>query len=79
MFPITLLVTGVLGENATGALNALVPVRASGGGRRPCARRLLVCSSLFPYSTVVGARALIDSLDTFSVFEGAVVDDCTCD
>ena len=70
--------TGVLGVNATGALNALVPVRASGGGRRPCGRRLLVRSSLFPYSTVVGARALTDSLDTISVFEAAVVDDCTC-
>jgi len=44
--------TGVLGENATGALNAPVPVRASGGERRPCARRLLVSSSLFPYSTL---------------------------
>ena len=30
-----------LGENATGALNALVPVPASGGGRRPCARALV--------------------------------------
>jgi len=68
-------VTGVLGGNATGALNALVPVRASGGGRRPCARRLLVRSSSFPYSTAVGARALTGSLDVFSVFEAAVVDD----
>ena len=67
--------TGVLGENAIGALNALIPVRASGGGRRPRARRLLVRSSLFPYSMVAGARALIDSLDAFSVFEAAVVDD----
>jgi len=72
-------VTGVLGGNATGALNALVPARASGGGRRPHARRLLVRSSLFPYSTVVGARALIDSLDALSVLEAAVVDDCMRD
>ena len=71
--------TGVLGENATGALNALVLVRASGGGRRPCARRLPIRSSLFPYSMVVGARALIDSLDALSVFEAAVVDDYTHD
>ena len=71
--------TGVLGENALGALNALVLVRASGGGRRPCARCLLVRSSPFPYSTIAGARALIDSLHAFSVFEAAVVDDCTCD
>ena len=58
-------VTGVLGGNMTGALNAPVPVRASGGGRRP--------------SMVVGARALTDSLDAFSVFEAAVVDDCMRD
>ena len=72
-------VTSVLGGKVTGALNALVPMRTSGGGWRPCARRLLVRSSLFLYSTVVGARALIDSLDAFSVFEAAVVDDCMCD
>ena len=69
--------TGVLGGNATGALNALAPVRASGSGRRPCARLLPICSSLFPYSTLVGARALIDSLDTLSVFEAVSVDDRT--
>jgi len=72
-------VTGVLGENVTGALNALVPVRASGGGQRPCARRLPVRSSLFPYSMVVGARALTDSLDVLSVFEAAAVNDYTRD
>jgi len=72
-------VTGVLGENATGAFNALVPVRASGGRWRPCARRLPVRSSLFPYSTVVGTRALIDSLDALSIFEAAVIDDHTRD
>ena len=72
-------VTGVLGENATDALNALVPVPASVGGRRPCARRLLIRSSLFLYSTVAGARALIDSLDALSVFEVAVIDDHTHD
>ena len=71
--------TGVLGGKATGALNALAPVRASGGGRRPCVRRLLIRSSLCPYSTVVSARALIDLLDVLSVFEAAVVDGCTCD
>ena len=71
--------TGVLGKNATGALNALVPVPVSGGGRRPCARRLSIRSSLFPYSTVAGARALIDSLDALSVFEAAVIDDHTRD
>jgi len=72
-------VTGVLGENATDALNALVSVRALGGGRRPCARRLPVRSSLFPYSTVVDARGVINSLDAFSVFEAVVVDDSACD
>ena len=75
LFPITLPVTGVLGENATGALNVLVPVRASGGGRRPCARRLLVRVSPFPYSTVARVPALIDSLDAISVFEAVAVDD----
>ena len=67
--------TGVLGENATGALNALVPVPASGGGWRPCTRHLPIRSSLFPYLTVTDVRALADSLDAFSVLEAAVVDD----
>ena len=71
--------TGVLGENATGALNALVPVPALGGGWRPCARRLPIRSSLFLYSTVAGAQALIDSFDALSVFEAAVIDDRTRD
>jgi len=79
MFPITLPVTCGLGENAAGALNALVPVPASGGGQRPCARRLPIRSSLFPYSTVTGGRALIDSLDALSVFETRAVDDRTYD
>ena len=68
-----------LGENAVGALNALVPMPASGGGQRPCARRLLIRSSLFPYSTVAGGRALIDSLDALSVFEARSVEDRTYD
>ena len=71
--------TGVLGGNATGALNALAPVRMSGGGRRPCARCSPIRSSSFLYSTVVGARALLDSLDALSVFEAEVVDDYTRD
>ena len=71
--------TYVLGENATGTLNALVPAPASGGGRRPYARRLPIRSILLPYSTVVGARALIDSLDALSGFEAMVVDDYTRD
>ena len=75
LFPITLPVTSVLGGKATGALNALALVRASGGGRRPCARCFLVRASPFPYSTVAGARPLIDSLDAISVFEAVVVDD----
>ena len=61
LFPITLPVTDGLGENAAGALNALVPMPASGGGRRPCSRGLPIRTSLFPYSTVAGARALVDS------------------
>ena len=52
MLPITLPVTVGLGENATGALNALVPAPASGGGRRPCARGRPIRTSQFPYSTI---------------------------
>jgi len=63
----------------TGALNALVPVPASGGGRRPCARRLRIRSSLFSCSTVAGARALIDSQGALSVFETMTVEDRTRD
>ena len=69
----------MLGEKATDALNALVPVRASGGGRCPWARRLPIRSSPFPYSTLVGARALLDSIDAPSVFEAEGVDDYTRD
>ena len=76
LFPITFLVTSVLGGKATDALNARVLVRASGGGRCPCARRLLIRSSSFPYSTVVDARPPSGSLDAFSVFEATAVDDC---
>ena len=72
-------VTGGLGENATGALNALVPVPASGGRRRPYARCHLIRSSLFLCSTVAGARALIDSQDALSVFETMTVEDRTRD
>ena len=67
-------VTRVLGGEASGALNALAPVRASGGGQCPCARCLSVRSSPFPYSTAVVARALTDSLDGISVFEVPLVD-----
>jgi len=68
-------VTDGLGENAAGALNALVPVPALGGGQRPYARGLPIRTSLFPYSTVAGARALVDSLDALSVFVATVVED----
>ena len=61
----------------TGALNALALMRASGGGQCACARRLPIRSSPFPYSTVVSARPLSGSLDVFSVFEAAAVDDRT--
>jgi len=72
-------VTSVLGGKATGALNAWVLVSASGGGQCPCVRRLLVHSSPFPYSTVVDVRPLSGSLDAFSVFEAAAVDDRMAD
>ena len=71
-------VTDGLGENAAGGLNALVPVPASGGGRRPCARGPPIRMSPFPYSTVVGARSLVDSCDALSVFEDTDVDNCAC-
>jgi len=67
--------TGGLGENTTGALNALVPVPASSGGRRPCTRGLLISTSLLPYLTAAGARALVDSQDALSVFEAMVIED----
>ena len=67
--------TSVLGGKATGALNALVLMRASGGGHCPCARHLPIHSSLFPCLRVVSARPLSGSLDVFSVFEAAVIDD----
>jgi hypothetical protein len=73
--PITLPVTVGLGENTAGAFNALVPVPMSGGGRRPYARGLPVRTSPLPYSTVAGARALVDSQDAISVFEVTVVED----
>ena len=75
LFPIMLPVTDGLGENTVGALKALVPVPASGGGRRPCARGLPIRTSLFPYSTVAGARALVDSQNALSVFVSMVVED----
>jgi len=69
-------VTCVLGGEASGAFNAPARVRASGGGRRPCARRLPVRASPFPYSTAARARPLIDSLDAISVFEVVDVEGC---
>jgi len=68
-------VTDGLGENAAGALNALVPVPVSGGERCCRARGPPIHTSLFPYSTVAGTRALADSQDVFSVFETMVVED----
>ena len=68
--------TDGLCENAAGALNALVLMPASGGGRRPCTQGLPIHTILFPYSTVAGARALVDSLDALSVFVATVVENC---
>ena len=67
--------TDGLGENAAGALNALTPAPASGGGRSPCARGLPIRTSLFSYSTVAGARALDDSQDALAVFVATTVED----
>ena len=79
LFPITLPVTDGLGENAAGALNALVPVPAAGGGRRPCAQVLSIRTSLFPYSTVAGGRDPVGTHDALSVFEAVDVDIRACD
>jgi len=68
-------VTDGLGENTAGAFNVLVPVPASGGEQRPCARGLSIRTSLFPYSTVAGARALVDSQDALPVFVATAVED----
>ena len=70
--------TDGLGENAAGALNALVPMPTSGGGRHPCVEDLLIRTSLFPYSRVTGSRAPVDSNDALSMFEAMVVDDRAC-
>ena len=72
LLSITLPVTAGLGENATGALNALVPVPASGGGRRPCARGLSIRMSQFRIRRSMLSRASADSHDPFSVFEAMV-------
>ena len=53
LLPISFPVTVGLGENATGALNALVPVPAAGGGRHDCARGSSIRTSQFPYLTVI--------------------------
>jgi len=71
-------VTDGLGENAAGALNALVPVPASGGGRRPCARGLSIHASLFSYSTVAIWSRPVGSHDALSVFEAVDVDTRAC-
>jgi len=49
--------------------------------RRAASLRSTPPGSLEPTSVFdgSGARALIDSLDTFSIFEAAIVDDCTYD
>jgi len=51
------------------------PCPRQAGGGVLCARGLLIRTSLFPYSTVAGARALIDSQDTLPVFMATVVED----
>jgi len=72
LLPITLPVTVGLGENAAGTLNALVPIPTSGGGRRPCARGLLIRTSQFRIRLLPFSRVLVDSHDPFSVFEAMV-------
>ena len=57
----------------------LVPVLVSGGGQRPCTRGLSIRTSLFPCSTVAGARASVDSHDALSALVATGVDNCACD
>ena len=61
-----------LGGNTAGALNALVPIPASGGGQRPCARGLSIRTSQFPYSTVAVRSSPVDSHDALPMFEAMV-------
>jgi len=69
---ITLPVSVGLGGSMAVALNALASVPATGGGGCFCARGPSIRSTLFPYSTVAGYRALIDSVDPVSVFETTI-------
>ena len=73
LLPITLPVTVGLGENVAGTLNDLVPVPASGGWRRPCARGLLIRMSQFRIRRLPFTRAIADSHDHFSTFKAMVV------
>ena len=73
MLHITLPVTVGFGENAAGALNALIPIPASGGGRSPCTRDLLIRMSQIRIQRLPFSRAIADSHDHFSVFEAMVV------
>jgi len=70
--PITIPMTVRLGENTVGTLNALVPVPATGGGRRPCARGLSIHTSHFRIRRSLSIRASVDSHDPFSMLEAMV-------
>jgi len=70
--PITPPMSVGLGGSMAVALNALTSVPAKGGGERFCARGLLIRSTLFPYLTVAGYRALGRSLCRISVFKAMV-------
>ena len=65
-------VTVVLGGSMAVRFNALTSVLATGSGGRFCARVPLIRSTLFPYSMVAGHRALVDPLDSVSVFEATI-------
>jgi len=70
--PITLPVTVGLGGSMAVAFNALTSVLATSSGGRFCTRGSSIRLMLFPYSMVVGHRALVDSLDPVSVFEATI-------
>jgi len=65
-------VTVGLGESMEGALNALAPVPAIGGGHRLYARGLSIRPSHFRIRRSLFNRASVDSHNLISVFEAMV-------
>ena len=72
LLPITFPVTVGLGENMVGALNALAPIPATGGGLRPCAQGVSIRLSRFRIQRLLFSRSYVVSHDPLSVFEAMV-------